>query len=248
MTFKKDIAPLICVALIGSIFSCNPPSKPDETLFQYVQRNVGDIRQGIYSNDSSTWLIEVVGKTNRKDGREVFITTETQGTGAPDTFYEFVKDGYLITTHLDTIDTTTDTCFTYIPSNPFYEELIAKADPKEGETWIHTRNDDSTFYWAARKVDKFSAICSTFTDVFAFDLFYDNAIILTTYYAKGVDWVGSATHDSTNLNISCCYIKVNGKEIGALRPAKNSTGNYLLKKAILASAKFRFYSDAFGRR
>lgn len=242
MSFK------LLILSISFLLSCDFTTKPNIEFVPYTQRNVGEVKQIIFSDDSSTWLIEVIGKTKRKDGQEVYIVKETKGTSSPDTVYDFIKDGYLVATQLDTIDTLEDTCYTYIPSNPFYEEYLAKVEPKDGDKWIHTKDDDSTFYWIAKRVERFTAICSTFTNVFAFDLFDTSRIILTTYYAQGFDWVGSTTSDSLNLSASCSYMKINGKEIGLLRPAKDVTGNHVLKKKIFKTIQGEYISNLFGRR
>ena len=255
------IVSLFGVAVPFSIaISCVSPSKPGElskpfttpldtveSSASYAQLNVGDVRQYVYSDDSSTFLIEIVGKTYRDDGQEVSIETETQGTSAPDTFYEFIRDGYLITTLLDTLDTTKNPGWTYIPSNPFWEELLAETNPKDGDKWIHTRNNESTFYWAARAFDGFTAICSTFTHVFAFDLYDTNRVMLTAYYAMGMDWVGSTTNDSTHFIISCCYMKVDGIEVGVLRPARASTWGHALYKARETTLTKRPVFNNFGQ-
>lgn len=248
------------VVAFSMAISCVSPSKPTqlskpfttpldtvESSASYAQLNVGDVRQYVYSDDSSTWLIEIVGKTYREDGQEICIEKETQGTDAPDTSYEFIRDGYLITTFLDTLDTTNNPGWTYIPSNPFWEELLAEINPKDGDEWIHTRNSDSTFHWVARKSGGFATICSTFTDVFAFDLYDTNRVMLTAYYARGMDLVGSTTNDSTHFSISCCYMKVDGIEVGVLRPARASIWNHAVYKARKTALRNNLFVNNVGQ-
>ncbi len=255
----RRIESMLAISLVfGMVISCGSPTKQNElskpfttpldtveSSASYVQLNIGDVRQYVYSDDSSTFLIEIVGKTYRDDGQEVFIEKETQGTSAPDTSYDFIGDGYLITTDLDTCDTISNPGWSCIPSNPFWEQLLAETNPKDGDKWIHTINGDSTFYWVARKSKGFATICSTFTDVFAFDLYDTNRVMLTAYYARGMDWVGSTTNDS--FSVLCCYMKVDGIEVGVLRPARASTWNHALYKVRETTLKKRRFVNYFGR-
>ena len=106
MLTGKALVPSILAALAAMSVSCISPSKPALSDKPYSQLDVGNVTQFVDSNDSSTFLVEIVGTTHRKDGQEVFIEKQTSGIGAPDTSYEFIKDGFLITTRLDPADST----------------------------------------------------------------------------------------------------------------------------------------------
>ena len=116
-----------------------------------------------------------------------------------------------------------------------------------GGKWIHTLGGDTSFYWMAGKPDSFAAICSTFRDVFAFDLYEANQVMLTVYYARGTNWVGSTVTGSTPFTMSCCYAKVGGVEIGTMRPAKVAAAGQALNKQLVRQLGRSLFVNSCGR-
>jgi hypothetical protein len=212
---------LIAIALISS---CSP-NKSNNTSLPYAERNVGDIKQLVYMYDSATILVKVIGETQRPDGQKVFTVEWTDGTElSRDTFYEFVRNGYLISSDKDTL---LDTSPSYIPGNPYIEQYIAKAYPTIGDKWIHTPHseNDTNMFWIAKYNGDLTTYAGTFNNVFGFDL-YDLSIddtvptcYLTVYYAPGMDWVASII--AGNDTVLCSYSNIGGKEQGHLWPAKD---------------------------
>jgi hypothetical protein len=174
----------------------------------------------IFRGDSSTTLMSVVGKTNRGDGTEVFIEEWKYGTQAPTVSYYLVKDGYFLATELDT----TSQSWINKNINPFGEQRLAKSYPVDGETWIHTVGSYDSLFWKSELIRKLTTFSGTFDNVFGFTLFENpGSSILTTYYAKGVGYIGTAMAFFPGLDFSCSYVRVNGREYGHLWPAKDST-------------------------
>ena len=221
MSSIKILLFILLLFLIMVIWKCvgNPLSSEIST--SHSPLNVGDVRQLIFRGDSSTTLMSVVGKANRSDGTEVFIEEWKHGTQpATSVYYYLVKDGYFMATELDT--TLRDDINKTI--NAFGEQRLAKSNPEDGETWIHTVGSYDGYFWTSESIGKLSTFCGTFDNVFGFTLF-DNpgSSILITYYAKGIGYIATETAFFPGLDFSCSYVRVNGREYGHLWPAKDPT-------------------------
>lgn len=206
---------------VSIMWTCAGNPLSSEITTSYTPLNVGDVRQLIFREDSSTTLFSIVGKTLRRDGTEVFIGEWQYGTQeALFTSYYLVRDGYYMATELDTtsqnhIDKTI---------NPFGEQRLAKSYPVDGEVWQQTVGDSYSFFWTSRSIEQLSTFCGTFENVFGFTLFDDFGFsILTTYYSKGIGWIGTSSVFSQGPDFSCSYVRVNGKVFGHLWPAKDPT-------------------------
>ena len=190
----------------------------------YMPLNVGDVRQLIWKNDSTTILYTVTGKTSREDGTSVYSMKIKMGTTIGHTNYYFLKDGYYVGTELDsTYRTDLD-----LKINPFNEQRLAKLDPNDGEIFIHTLGDSDTSYWKISKENSITTFCGVFEDVYSF-LLFDNlrsSPILRTYYAKGIGYIATAISNSTMPDFSVSYVKIGNTVMGSLWPEKDYGGGF----------------------
>jgi hypothetical protein len=219
-SIPKFLGFFFLLLLMMVIWNCigNPVSS--DINISYTPLNVGDVRQLISHADSSTILFSVIGKTKRMDGTEVFVMEWKSGIQNLAVFYYLVKNGYYMATELDT----TRQSGIDISINPFGEQRLAKSYPVDGEVWQHTIGDTNSLFWLSRSVGQLSTFCGSFDNVFGFTLFdeYESSV-LTTYYSKGIGWIGTSTSFFPNLDFSCSYVRVNGKVYGHLWPEKDPT-------------------------
>lgn len=185
----------------------------------YMSLDVGDVRQIISVQDSSTLLWTIFGKTYRKDGEMVYCMEWKSETVSRDTLYYIIKDGYFLGTELDTTSRTDID----IRVNPFNEQRLAKLYPSNGEVFVHTPGELDSMYWYSRKEDPIKTFCGVFDDVYSFSLFgnLESMQMLKTYYARGFGYIGTAGFYSTDIVFSVSYIKLKHITIGNLWPEKD---------------------------
>ena len=224
--FLKFLKILLLLFLIIVLWKCVGNPLSSDVNMSYTPLNVGDVRQLVYYADSSTTLFSIIGKTKRSDGIDVFIGQWKYGTQDPIVSYYLVKDGYFMATELDTTDR--DDIDKNI--NPFGEQRLAKSYPEDGDSWQHTLGQVDSPFLIAKSIGQLHTFCGNFDGVFGFYL----SGLLTTFYAKGIGWIGtSSVFSSTVLNFSCSYVRVNGKIYGQLWPAKDLTINPIYKQRSL---------------
>jgi len=216
MNFPKSQIMLLFISLL-SLLSCKSstePIVPDA----YMSLNVGDIRELLFQNDSTYMIFKIIGQTNRSDKQEVFIG-EWSFSGALDSnlmkSYYFIKDGYFISTELDTTDNGQ-----LINVNPFFEQKLAKIYPNDGDEWVSVAGfpDSNSSHFRSIFIGEKQTPASVFNSVFGFQL--DS--IITPLYAKKYGFIGSSISTSQDTNhISVNYLKINGKELGEFVPFTN---------------------------
>jgi len=214
MVSKNNIFTLIALILSVISFSCTKPTNGlDFDKDTYVPLSLGDIRQSISLRDSSTMMDEVFTSTFRADsirvfGRKYFVGDEQ--SDAPQIFYNYIKDGYFISTQLDTVkDLSLD-----ISKNPFNEQRLAELYPKDGDTWVHSGGEHQPTIMKAKYIGSKTTPCKTFDDVFQFSI----PGVLDIYYAKGIGWIGARFMGEQEVLVT--YIKVGSREFGKLLPPK----------------------------
>ena len=173
----------------------------------YVSLNVGDVRQYYSETDSLFTTIRIIGETYRTDGRKVFIT-EYIADSTNLKFYDFIKEGYMYSTQLDTNSRDWN-----LKDNPFVEQRLAKLYPEEGDKWTSIDGEDIPSYFIANYVGDKSTPAKDFKNVFGYTL--DS--LFTVYYAEGYGHIGSSGIDM-NYEIFLNYLKVNGREYGVYVP------------------------------
>jgi hypothetical protein len=215
--FLKFLEIFFLLILMLIIWKCVGNPLSSDINMSFTPLNVGDVRQIIYYADSSTTLFSIVGKTRRSDGTEVFVEETKYGTQqALFTSYYLIKDGYFVATELDTTDR--DDIDKNI--NPFAEQRLAKSYPEDGDTWKHTLGQIDSPFLISKSIGQLHTFCGTFDNVFGFSL----SDLLTTFYAKGIGWIGTSTAFSdVMVDFSCSYIRVDGKVFGHLWPEKDIT-------------------------
>ncbi len=232
-----------CLLLFLPLLFCDlDPSVMETDFITYTPLSIGDFTQLVFLADSSTITFGIVGRTQRADGRPVFIGEWQDGTFQPDTFFYFLNDGFFIATELDTIED--DWLIRLL--NPFREQRLAKAQPHPGDAFVHTIGETDSSYWIARAEKKLNTFSGEFKNVFAFELYskFNSDYFIKTYYGLGVGWIGTAGDKDTGMFASCSYKKMGEKTYGELWPAKNPTFPALAK---IREEKFdhRTFSGAF---
>lgn len=218
MKFKTFLISIILLGILGCENSTEPIDEND--LNAYMSLHIGDIRQfhmPYSSFDTIYTLTKVTGKTFRSDGTEVFITewyTYNLNNENKYLTYDFIRDGYYITTKLDSTKT-----YTY-PGNPYDEQKLAKINPIENETWLQIEGyynpDSSQYYLTAKHLDYYETPAGKFKDVFCFinTRGEPNTEGSKTYYAKYYGYLGIAFTDDIRDLFIVNYLKINGKEVG----------------------------------
>lgn len=210
----------VCLLIFLPLFFCDlDPSVVETDFITYTPLSVGDFTQLVFLADSSTITFGIIGRTQRTDARPVFIGEWQDGTFEPDTFYYFLKDGYFVSTELDTIED--DWLIRLV--NPFREQRLAKSQPHPGDAWVHTTGNSDSSFWIARAEEKLVTFSGEFENVFGFELHSNDgtSYFLKTYYGLGVGWLATAGDETTGLYVSCSYKKIGDKRFGELWPAKN---------------------------
>ncbi len=196
----------------------------------YMPLNVGDIRQMVWVEDSSTVLWTITGKALRKDGIPVYCMEWKTGTSFTETYYYLNKDGYFLATELDT------TRITSIDPkiNPFGEQRLAKLRPTDGEQFLHTPGDSDITYWITQREEPVQTLCGLFEDVYSFTLVVslEQSWLLQTYYARGYGYLGTSGFFSDSLDYMVTFIKVGDVTKGSLWPEKDfgEFSNHMTKK------------------
>ena len=199
--------------LFGLFISCSDSVGPNFYNLPFVSLSVGDERQFIFTTDSSTVTYAVKNELFRSDGLKTFVYEWYYGTDTiPRLDYYAIKDGFFISTELDTVK---DTLF-FLPDNPFGEQRLAKLYPTDGDTWDNIVGDSSSTYFVAKSIGLQKTPAGLFYNCFSFTL--DN--ILSVNYSEGIGHISSILlGDSTGVLSN--YIKVNGKIYGNKIPPKD---------------------------
>lgn len=217
----------------------------------YMPLNVGDMRQIIMVEDSSTLLMSIVGTDYRSDGRLVYAMEWKWGYFEPDTLYYLNRNGYFMGTELDT----TDGYHINSAVNPFGEQRLASLYPENGDIFIHTPGSSDNVFWIARKEKPLQTFCGVFSEVFSFHLLdtLSSSAIMKTFYGKGYGYLGTSAFSSPEPDFLASYIRVGNKTVGAMWPTKNPGGwlkSTEKRKALSALLNRVFYPglDPLGKR
>ncbi len=218
------------VLFLVLLTACNSSTETEEPI-PYMSLHVGDVRQYFSESDSTYETWNIVGETYRTDGQKVFIS-ESIADSTNRRFFNFIRDGYMYSTQLDTISTGWD-----LPNNPYVEQRLAKLYPEEGDNWIMIEGDEPSRYFMANYVGEKITPAKDFDNVFGYTL--DS--ILTVYYAKGFGHIGVLVSDN-KFSIYLNYLKIDGKEYGEYvpqnqLPKQNALGITTLKP------KFGFFGE-----
>jgi len=227
-----------CSIILFLFFCQNPKVNNTTPQFTYTPLHTGDIRQLINIADSSTILITIAGSKVRTDGQEMFIEIQKYGIGSSeysfDTSYCFLRDGFIIYT---TIDTGKDSTGAYNNSNPFGEQRSALEKPIEGFKWYPIQDGYSHFR-STRYAGIYQTLAGQFDSVFAYDNWWyvdtTMEIILCTYYARNVGWIGSEwvneKIDPQKTIIKLAYAKIGSDTYGNLFPDRDPVIGSMAKK------------------
>ncbi len=194
---------------------CTSPTDIND-LPDYFPLKIGNKSQFIILSDSSTVLHEIIKKVTRQDGQDVFMILDKYGTGANriDTTYLFVKENYLVSTHLDTVSNDNTV-------NPYMEQRLGKntISPVDSFPWIEGDKN----YWKVDFLDSISTFAGTFKNICTFTSYIDSGRTIwgTTYYSNNIGHIGTAGSDMVPWAM-CSYIKVGDKEYGNLWNEKDS--------------------------
>ncbi len=207
--------PLIMGALLassllgGCLFNSGSSDGGDaDAIESYSPLAVGNITQLVHASNGKTVRMEIVGETQRTDGRRVFVEEWTDGTGAKDSSYYFMSGGFLVSTAVDSLAEA-------VEGNPFGEHRVAMMRPGSGKAWEQSHTDPEQVRVGARQVDSLVLPAGTFHDVYAYDLFSQRSTYeMTVFYAPEVGFVGSALSDSTSMDWKLVYAKVREREWG----------------------------------
>lgn len=218
MKYTKELT-LICSLILMTLFiACSDSVEPEIQNLPYVALTIGDERQFFFTTDSSTILYTTKEKLVRSDGYPVYTYEWYYGKDTiPMVRYYAIKDGFFISTELDTVRDSTY----YLPENPFFEQRLAKLYPKDGDFWQNIVGDSSARYFVAKNIGTQKTPAGVFNNSFGFTL--DN--FLSVNYSKGIGHISSIfLPDSTG--ILSCYLKVNGKVYGKKIPSRDPFFNY----------------------
>lgn len=208
----NSLKPIFLLAILYLV-CCNNAhvNQPTSQDYTYTPLHVGDIRQFIDEQDSFATDYAIIGKTLRKDGREVFIQVYTYGEYS-DTFYLFLQDGFYIFSALDT---------------PFVEQKNCREKPTNGYSWKDDRNFCRYTY-----INKYTTFAGEFCETFLLER-SDYELFLRNYYGKNIGLIGAEFIDSSGVAYGrslLSYAKIDGKEYGHLFPSQNlATSKALLK-------------------
>ena len=209
------------------------PVKEDPV--SYTPQHIGDVRQIVSHYDSSTVLWTTMDTVRRSDGMKVFHDEWLNGVQDFEDRYLYVDSkNYLVATLLSKITIEP----TQADVNPYLEQRLSKAYPVHDEYFMHTEGFPRPAYWHVKYYGKFKAMCGEFEDTFAFELYnQDNTnLVITTFYAKGVGYIGAKTPDNPDSLYTCAYIKVGNKTYGKKLPAKDKTIINTLNNTITQSS------------
>jgi len=199
------------------IYSCSDSVEPENTDVPYVSLNINDERQFIYLRDSSTVLYKVKEHAQRSDGLSVYLFEWHRGTDPATYNYYAIKDGFFISTQIDTVRDSIN----YLVENPFREQRLAELFPAEGDTWIKIIGENPPSYFVANYFSHKNTPASDFQNVFGFS---DNSS--TAFYAKGIGHIAS-TLVQDSVEILATFIKVNGKIYGEKIPPRDPIFNQI---------------------
>ncbi|MGE5365198.1 MAG: hypothetical protein ACM3SM_13795 [Bacteroidota bacterium] len=207
----------LCFAALLLFYGCSKSTEPEEQKSgPYASLAVGDVRQFINLADSSTILYEIIDKTHRQDGQEIFLGRWSYGTDTSKRIsYYCLKDGYLMSTELTPVQDTAK-----VKVNPFYEQRIAKIFPKDGDEWDNIVGDIYPEKFKASFIGKKITACGEFGNVYCFAL--DE--IIRVYYAENFGIIASEPAGASDVNflgVSLCYLRVGGIEKGRRLPPKD---------------------------
>lgn len=218
------------ILLLPLFISCESTTETESPI-PYVSLSVGDVRQYFTEVDSSYTKWSIIGKTHRTDGQKVFVS-EYITDSTKRQFYNFIRDGYMYSTHLDINSEGWN-----LQGNPYVEQRLAKLYPMEGDKWVQIDGDMDTVYFAAKYEGERFTPAKNFKNVFGFTL----GTFLTVYYAQGYGHIGITSFDGSNPSF-VNYIKVNGNEYGEYVP-NTSLPKLNSPKNTSAKRKFGFFGE-----
>lgn len=233
---------LIFFTSLFIVFGCENSNEPLDIANEYMSLNIGDIRQYCmpYSNNPEIHTVwKIVGKTNRSDGTEVFVTEWYYYSYAPNNkyvSYYFIRDGFLYFTELEK---TSD-----YPGNPYSEQRLAKILPNDGDVWIQTvgylNPDSSKDYLTAKHLKDFNTPASKFQNVFALisSKGTTGTEVSEIYYAKFFGHLGYSVIGDSSSFLLVNYMSIKGREVGKYVEMENSKSsikedNYKIKNPFL---------------
>lgn len=191
---------------------------------------IGQERQLVFLEDSTTWSMKIIGDTTREDGQTVFIEEEYYGTGTIDTSYLYFSGDYLVYTKLFKDESR--------PQNPYHENLIASRYPTEEGSWfaeIDEQNDTSD-YIRSRRLNICTIPAKAFDSSWSFDFYGSpgaSTPFLNVVYTQDIGYISSFQNGKQIVALS--YFKSNSVEIGERWPdrgfsilSQRSNTNYKL--------------------
>lgn len=210
---SKNILFLCAISMLCLFVSCSDSVSTKTNKQPLVSLAVGDERQFIYTVDSSTIFFVITGQKQRSDGLNTFVCEEYYGKNTtPFVSYYAIKDGYYISTRLDT---TYDPRI-HMPNNPYCEQRLAKLFPNDGDTWQNWETDSTYSSFTTKSIGSQKTPAGVFNNCFGFT--WSNR--LNVNYAEGIGHISSTFLEDGTAYVST-YIKVNGKVYGNKFPAKN---------------------------
>lgn len=220
------------ILLLSLFISCDS-STETENAAPYISLSIGDVRQYYSESDSSYSQLSIIGETRRTDGQKVFISEYIDGSSNRQ-FYNFIKDGYMYSTQLDT-----NSLDWNLRNNPFVEQRLAKLYPVEGDKWISIDGEDKLSYFRASFDGNKRTSVKIIKNVFSYTL----DTMLIEYYAQGYGHMGITSFDGSNPSF-VNYLKVNGREYGEYVPDTNMPKRNVSKISSV-KRKVGFFGESF---
>jgi hypothetical protein len=207
----------LAVFLLGGIIllACQNSTDAGASKEVFTPLHLGDKTQIVFAADSSTTLIEILRKTRREDGTEVFEAEWTVGFPGERgrLSYEFIRDSFSITSELDSIPDETE--------NPYIEQFLGHEDPAIGATWEQIPNNDFPGQVKVVAHEAFPHRLDYDAELIAFEYWTypeDREAFITAIYGRGLGWMGSVVADTDTFFTT--YKRIDGIEYGSLWPAR----------------------------
>lgn len=212
MRILKSIRNFSFILLIFIVIGCESSTGPEFSESD-AYFHIGDTWQYFRQSDNIYSQEEVVGKTERTDGQEVYIIEYSTKVGSEvyfDSTYAFIRSGFYYSTFLTKISEPD-----YKDVNPFYEFKNYKIEFKDGENWTGAVGspDSLSINYKVEKIGNMTTPAGGFDDVFCvngFVKFYQDSFSI--YYSQKYGKLGSSYK---NADTELVYLKRNNKEFGS---------------------------------
>jgi len=217
----KKILAYIFISLL--LISCNKQDNPvinQNILLPYMVLTVGDVRQLQSEFDGFFYTLEIVEKTFRSDGLEVYKQLETvsfQNEIIQNESYVFITDGYFMLTSLDTVDLEWE-------NNPYHEMKLINIYPTDGEIFLVNEGapDSLKDAFYVQLKDSLLTKCGTFKNVAVNTMMsvapdYERVV----FYLEKLGYAGTQmVINGKPVNIRLHYLKIDEQEYGIFYPYK----------------------------